>query len=154
MKTALSLALIGALVAGPAFARGMQHSMSGQQSSSQSSQMMRGQQSSMNQQTVREVQEKLQQQGYNVNPDGKMGPQTHAALRQYQQDQGIQGNGQLNQQTMASLGVGPGTMQQAQTPEQRSRMPMQQQPPMQQQNMPPSGGMNEPMQQQPGGMTR
>ncbi|MGE5506659.1 MAG: peptidoglycan-binding domain-containing protein [Actinomycetota bacterium] len=157
MKTALSLALIGALVAGPAFARGMQHSSSQSQMQSGQSQMMHGQQSSMNSEMIRDVQQKLQQQGYNVNVDGKMGKQTHAALRQFQQDQGIQGSGQLNQQTMAALGVERGSMQQAQTPEQgRTRMPVQPQQPMpQQQPNYQGGGMNEPMQQQqPGGMNR
>ncbi|MBF0333854.1 MAG: peptidoglycan-binding protein, partial [Alphaproteobacteria bacterium] len=58
----------------------------------------------------------LQQQGYQVGEvDGIYGPQTQAALRQYQQDQGYEASGRLNEQTVLALvGGGP---QQAQTPQ-------------------------------------
>jgi len=54
---------------------------------------------------VRDVQRALQGKGYNPGPvDGVMGVQTQAALRQYQKDKELpQGN--LNLQTLQSLGV-------------------------------------------------
>ncbi|MBF0373881.1 MAG: peptidoglycan-binding protein [Alphaproteobacteria bacterium] len=65
---------------------------------------------------IRSVQTQLQQQGYQVGEvDGIYGPQTQAALRQYQQDQGYEASGRLNEQTVLALvGGGP---QQAQTPQ-------------------------------------
>jgi peptidoglycan hydrolase-like protein with peptidoglycan-binding domain len=141
MRTALSLAVIGSLLAAaPAFARGMQDQSSGvnsmdqpyNQSQNQSSSSswsgrhhQRGQQSSMNQETIRDVQQKLQSQGYKVGQvDGRLGPSTKSALKQFQQDQGLPATGQLNQQTASALGVesGGATTQQAQTPEQQGRM--------------------------------
>ena len=47
-----------------------------------------------------QVQEKL-----NVQADGKMGPQTQKALKEFQQSKGIKATGQLDQQTLSELGV-------------------------------------------------
>ena len=147
MKTALCLALVGAMMAGPAMARGMQQQSSQDQPYGVQQQQK---QSSTDQETIREVQQKLSQQGYNVNPDGIMGPNTRKALSQFQNDQGIQANGQLNQQTLAALGV-EGATQQAQTPEQ-DRMMQPSQPQMQQ---PGQGGMqDQPVESPPNGMSR
>lgn len=55
---------------------------------------------------VQQIQQKLNDQGYNAGPvDGKFGPKTQEALRKFQQAQGIQATGQVDQQTMAALGV-------------------------------------------------
>jgi peptidoglycan hydrolase-like protein with peptidoglycan-binding domain len=149
MKTVLCLALVGAVMAGPAFARGMQQ-QSGETQNQPSQMQQQQQRMSMDQETIREVQQKLSQQGYNIAVDGRMGPNTRQALRQFQMDQGISGSGQLNEQTMAALGVETG-MQQAQTPEQaptpeQGRMPQQQpgQSGTQEESpsYPPSGGMS------------
>jgi len=44
--------------------------------------------------TVREIQAELQRQGYDTGPvDGRMGPRTRAAIRQYQQQNGLPVNG-------------------------------------------------------------
>jgi peptidoglycan hydrolase-like protein with peptidoglycan-binding domain len=159
MKKALSMALAGVLIAGSALAQGMsrQQESSGQSgqiqdqpySMQQNRQMQRQgglsatqqrQQSAMaDKTTVREVQQKLKQQGYNVNVDGVMGPNTRTALRQFQQDQGISGNGQIDQQTLAALGV-EGGAQQAQTPSGAGRMQPQQQ--QQQRGGTQGGGMD------------
>jgi peptidoglycan hydrolase-like protein with peptidoglycan-binding domain len=62
--------------------------------------------SGMSSQTVKQVQQKLSQQGLDVGPvDGKMGPKTRSAVKQFQEQKGIQGNGSLNRQTLAALGV-------------------------------------------------
>jgi peptidoglycan hydrolase-like protein with peptidoglycan-binding domain len=56
---------------------------------------------------VQSVQQKLQEDGYYKNGriDGVMGPQTYRALQQFQQAKGRESNGQLDQQTLAALGV-------------------------------------------------
>ena len=60
--------------------------------------------------TVRSVQQSLQDKGFDVGPiDGVMGPRTQSALREFQQRQGIQGAGQLNQETMSALEVRAGS---------------------------------------------
>lgn len=56
--------------------------------------------------SVKQVQEKLSQQGYEVGPvDGIFGPKTQQALRKFQQDKGVQPTGQIDQQTMTALGI-------------------------------------------------
>jgi peptidoglycan hydrolase-like protein with peptidoglycan-binding domain len=55
---------------------------------------------------IRKVQEKLNSMGYNAGAvDGAYGPKTQAALKKFQQSQGIQVSGELNQETLAALGV-------------------------------------------------
>ena len=59
----------------------------------------------LSQNTVRDAQQQLQEQGYyqNGKVDGVMGPQTRSAVQQFQQSKGMQANGQLDQQTLAAL---------------------------------------------------
>lgn len=55
------------------------------------------------------VQEKLNAQGYNVGKaDGIWGPRTTAALKKYQQENGLQATGRLNQETADALGLEQG----------------------------------------------
>lgn len=55
---------------------------------------------------VKEVQKALESKGYNPGPvDGKMGQKTKDALTKFQREQGIQPTGQIDQQTLAALGV-------------------------------------------------
>jgi len=68
--------------------------------------------------TVRDVQQALQNKGYDVGSvDGVMGPRTQSALREFQQQQGLPRSGQLDERTMSALdvrasaaGSGSGTM--------------------------------------------
>ena len=102
MKTAIPFALVGALMISPAFGAGSDKSSSSSMSGTGSQANMSG----MDQQTVMQVQQHLKQQGYDVGAvDGKMGPQTKQALQNFQRDKNIQSSGQLNQQTMAALGM-------------------------------------------------
>ncbi|MGE5793962.1 MAG: peptidoglycan-binding domain-containing protein [Bacteroidota bacterium] len=56
--------------------------------------------------TVRDVQQALQDKGYDVGSvDGVMGPRTQSALREFQQQQGINSSGRLDQQTLGALNV-------------------------------------------------
>ena len=57
--------------------------------------------------TVRQVQQTLQQQGlYKSRVDGVWGPGTQAAVRTYQQQHNMNATGQLDQDTLASLSGG------------------------------------------------
>lgn len=56
--------------------------------------------------TVRQVQQALNQAGYSVvNVDGTWGPGTAQALQNFQQAQGLEPTGQLNQRTLDALGI-------------------------------------------------
>ena len=55
---------------------------------------------------VKQAQEKLSAAGMDAGQaDGKLGPKTQAAVKEYQQSKGIQASGQLDRQTLAALGV-------------------------------------------------
>jgi localization factor PodJL len=59
---------------------------------------------------VREVQMKLNQKGFDVGgPDGVMGPRTKDALMQFQRQQGLAASGEIDNETMAALDIGPST---------------------------------------------
>ena len=59
---------------------------------------------------VKQVQEKLSAAGHNVGAaDGIIGPRTRQGLKAFQQAKGIEASGQLNQQTLAALGLEAGT---------------------------------------------
>ena len=56
---------------------------------------------------IRAAQQKLDAAGYHSGtPDGKLGPQTRAAISKYQQDQGLKPNGTLDETTLSKLNVG------------------------------------------------
>lgn len=55
---------------------------------------------------IKQVQQKLNQQGFDAGKvDGNWGMQTQQALKNFQQKQGLQASGKLDQQTMSALGV-------------------------------------------------
>jgi peptidoglycan hydrolase-like protein with peptidoglycan-binding domain len=59
-----------------------------------------------NSQTIMQIQEKLQQQGFDTGAvDGKWGPKTAEALKDFQQKQGMTASGELDQSTLQALGV-------------------------------------------------
>ena len=56
---------------------------------------------------ITQVQQALNDKGFDAGPvDGKAGPKTKAALKQFQQSQGISASGQLDGKTIVALGVG------------------------------------------------
>lgn len=117
MKTALIVALMGALAVSPAMARGM-----GEQRSDMPHSQSQGQAAQLDQNTARQVQQQLQSQGYDVGSvDGRWGAKSRQALMNFQRDQNIRATGRPDQQTMAALGLEPGAPQQAQTPEEGGR---------------------------------
>ncbi len=55
---------------------------------------------------IREVQQALDKDGFKAGPtDGRWGRETKSAVKQFQQSKQIQGSGQLDQQTVADLGL-------------------------------------------------
>src|SRR5579859_2692601 len=59
---------------------------------------------------VSEAQQALNDKGFNAGPvDGVAGPKTQAALKQFQQSQGLQASGKLDQQTLSALESSGGT---------------------------------------------
>ena len=54
---------------------------------------------------VKAIQTALNQDGYKVAVDGKMGKQTHAALMKYQKANGLPATGKADAATMKKLGV-------------------------------------------------
>ncbi len=59
--------------------------------------------------TIKEVQQKLKDEGQDPGAiDGKMGPKTHDALKQFQQSKNLPATGRLDHQTMSALNVSGG----------------------------------------------
>lgn len=55
---------------------------------------------------VKQAQDKLSAAGHDAGPaDGKLGPRTQKALKEFQQSKGLEASGQLDQKTLAALGV-------------------------------------------------
>jgi peptidoglycan hydrolase-like protein with peptidoglycan-binding domain len=58
----------------------------------------------MNQEQIRQAQQRLKEAGFDPGPiDGHFGPQTQAALREFQSAHGLPETGQLDQSTRARL---------------------------------------------------
>jgi peptidoglycan hydrolase-like protein with peptidoglycan-binding domain len=55
--------------------------------------------------TIRQVQQTLKDRGFAAAVDGRMGPRTQAAVRQFQRSEHLVPTGQLNRQTLVALGV-------------------------------------------------
>ena len=55
--------------------------------------------------TIKQAQEKLSSKGHDVQADGVLGPKTQAAVKDFQQKEGIQASGRLDEETLAALGV-------------------------------------------------
>ena len=63
-------------------------------------------QTGQNPEMVKQAQEKLSAAGHEAGPsDGKMGPKTQAALKEFQESKGLEASGRLDQETIAALGV-------------------------------------------------
>lgn len=109
-----ALALAALLAAAPAYhaiGQGMQNP--GQNNSTTQNNTVRQQanipatqrQNAMPQEEVRRLQAALQRNGETIKVDGIWGPQTEQALRDYQQKNGLQTSGQLDEQTRNKLNL-------------------------------------------------
>jgi len=106
-KTILALLIAGAFFISSACAGRQDQGDSG---GGQSKGIQRGSQIERSQQfseaEIREVQEKLGEQGYDTGtPDGKLGPSTQQALRDFQKEKGLPQTGQPDEQTKVALGI-------------------------------------------------
>ncbi|MGH6681802.1 MAG: peptidoglycan-binding domain-containing protein [Bradyrhizobium sp.] len=71
--------------------------------------------SSLSKKEVRQIQMKLDKAGFNTKKvDGIWGRETADAMRDFQKSKNLPGNGELNQQTLAALGVNISNQSQAQ----------------------------------------
>lgn len=61
--------------------------------------------SSVDASTIQNAQSSLRNEGYTVSVDGVWGPQTAAALREFQQERGLSATGELNTETLAALDI-------------------------------------------------
>jgi peptidoglycan hydrolase-like protein with peptidoglycan-binding domain len=85
----------------------------GSESSKQQSQKLNDQQaqnsidpSQLSSQQIRQIQQSLDKHGFKAgHADGKWGPETEKAVKDFQQKQNMQASGQLDQQTLQALGV-------------------------------------------------
>jgi peptidoglycan hydrolase-like protein with peptidoglycan-binding domain len=95
-----------------AFAGGDKQSQSGMSEPSARQEQPQQQQSTapgVEQSTIKQAQEQLSSKGHDVQADGVLGPKTQAALKEFQEKEGIQASGRLDQETLAALGVEEGS---------------------------------------------
>lgn len=59
----------------------------------------------MDSSTIQNAQNSLRDEGYSISVDGVWGPETAAALRQFQQENGLDATGALDSETMAALDI-------------------------------------------------
>ena len=105
-RTSIFIALASALSLSSAFAQSSQDQSS---QSSQGSPSSQSEQQAQSPEVVKQVQQKLSAEGHQLSADGQMGPKTQAALKEYQQKNGLQATGQIDQQTLAKLGIEAGS---------------------------------------------
>lgn len=102
-----------------------QQNKQNQQQNVQNQQNQKNQQSAENSQPIqpnnlsrgeiRQVQQALDKDGFKAGTtDGRWGPHTQDAVKQFQQSKQIQANGQLDQQTVADLGLDASKFSQSQ----------------------------------------
>ena len=106
--TVIGAIIAVAVFASAAYAQQNRSSQDEAQQNAASSQQNKQEQtaSAQNAETVRKVQEALNEKGYNVGPvDGKWGTKSKQAMKKFQKSEGIQANGKIDTQTLAKLGV-------------------------------------------------
>ena len=115
--SAMTLIVAGAMLAGPAVAQtttpsGDQKGSAGKSDTMKSdsmksdSTMKSGRAGRMGGEQVKAVQQALKDKGHDPGAvDGKMGPKTQAALRDFQSKEGLKASGRLDADTMSKLGV-------------------------------------------------
>jgi peptidoglycan hydrolase-like protein with peptidoglycan-binding domain len=112
-KIAIAL-LATTMISAPVFAASNSQMKQQQTNQTQQNQQPKQQQAAQDNQTqqnlprreIRQAQQALNKDGFKVGrADGRWGPETENALKQFQQSKQIEPSGQLDQQTMADLGL-------------------------------------------------
>ena len=105
-KVTTALALAGVMLAGSAFAQTPTGSPATGAETRSESRSRAGGMASTGDERVKAAQQALKDKGHDPGGvDGRMGPKTEQALRDFQKAQGMQATGQLDARTMQSLGV-------------------------------------------------
>src|SRR5688572_349391 len=60
---------------------------------------------------VERIQRALQDLGYDLEVDGDFGNQTYQAVRRFQEDNGLEVDGKVGENTLTALGLDPDTLQ-------------------------------------------
>lgn len=99
-------------------AQSQQSQQGNQQQSAENNQPISPQNLSKNE--IRQVQQALDKDGFNAGPtDGRWGPDTKNAVKQFQQSKQMQPTGRLNEQTVADLGLDTSQFSQSQNQQQK-----------------------------------
>jgi peptidoglycan hydrolase-like protein with peptidoglycan-binding domain len=100
------IATASLLAAIPVMAQQGNQSQQPQQSSAMQKNGANNGSANLSQAEIKQVQQALDQKGFKAGPaDGKLGPETEQAIKQFQQKQGLQQTGQLDEQTLSALGI-------------------------------------------------
>jgi peptidoglycan hydrolase-like protein with peptidoglycan-binding domain len=103
--TRIAIAVLACAGTATAFAGGKHHSQTSGSGMSGTDFSAQGSAAAHDRETIRQVQEQLNSKGHSLTTDGVMGPRTRAALKEYQQSQGISASGSIDQQTLGALGI-------------------------------------------------
>jgi peptidoglycan hydrolase-like protein with peptidoglycan-binding domain len=102
LSTVAVLALAAAMPASAQQSRSNQPSTAQQPSAAQQSM----QEQNLSKDEIQQVQQALDQKGFKSGrPDGVLGPETKNAIKEFQQKQGWNASGELDNQTLSALGV-------------------------------------------------
>jgi peptidoglycan hydrolase-like protein with peptidoglycan-binding domain len=101
-----AVAAVSMTAAVPALAQQNQSNAPQSQNQGQSQAQPANQSISASNRQIRQAQQALNNKGFKAGrADGKMGPETRQALKDFQNQQKLQATGQLDNQTMAALGM-------------------------------------------------
>jgi peptidoglycan hydrolase-like protein with peptidoglycan-binding domain len=102
------IATASVLAAIPAMAQQSSQSQQPQQPSAMQKNEPNNASANLSPAEIKQVQQALDQKGFRAgSADGKLGPETEQAIKQFQQKQGLQQSGQLDEQTLSALGIQP-----------------------------------------------
>ena len=103
---ALALSSTAVLANDKASDKSAQASPSTSSQSTQSGSSQSGSSQSASSSDIRQAQQALKDKGADLTVDGKMGPKTEAALKQFQQQNNLTASGQLDEKTITALNSG------------------------------------------------
>jgi peptidoglycan hydrolase-like protein with peptidoglycan-binding domain len=97
---------VSLLAAVPAMAQQSGQPQQPQQSSAMQKNMPNNGSANLSPAEIKQAQEALDKKGFKAgSADGKLGPETEQAIKQFQEKQGLQQSGQLDEQTLSALGI-------------------------------------------------
>lgn len=112
-RTVLASVLATGLLTSPVLAAGETTAEGAQMEGTSAGGAMDMTQMTQDEEVVRTIQQALQERGYDVETDGVWGESTQQALTEFQQEQGIQAEGEVTPDTLAALEISGEDMPQA-----------------------------------------